>query len=158
MHFTAWLWTLHAPAQAQTIGRFASVEIKKDQDRLKHWLLVSGKAMFDYEGQSIDVFSVVTARNTDYAVVAAYSGGIACPVKVVILEIQRSGEHKVSPQFGSCNEPAEVDFVNGRVVVEMAVYVPHLELVPKNQLRKMQRTKEVYSWYKGKITRALAPR
>jgi hypothetical protein len=74
-------------AQQPPISRFGVIEIKKDEDRLKHRLLLNGKEIFQYEGQSIDIVDVLNGRGIDYLLVGAYSGGIACPMQVVIIEV-----------------------------------------------------------------------
>lgn len=148
-----------APAYWQEpVSRFGAIEIKDDEDRLKHRLLLNGKEIFLYEGESIEIADVLNGRGLDYLIVRTYSGGIACPVQVVIVEVYKSGAYKVTDEFGSCNEGGKARLVNGRVIMEMPSHIPHPELLSKKELRRRQNTKEVYTWYKGRLTKKIMPR
>src|SRR5262245_33968704 len=144
--------------QQQPVSRYGMVEIKDDDDRLKHRLLIDGKEVFQYEGESIQIVDVLKGTGVDYLVVGAYSGGIACPMQVVIVEVNKSGEHNVSKEFGACTEPTKTTLVNGRVTMQMPSHIPHPELLSKKELRTRQRTTEIYTWYKGKLTKKLLTR
>lgn len=140
--------------QQQQISRFGVIEIKgDDEDSLKHQLLLNGKEIFQYEGQSMEIANLLKGRDRDFLVVGAYSGGIACPVQFVIVEVYKSGTHKVSEQFGGCTEPTKVRLIIDRVIIEMPAHIPHPDLLSKTELRRRQRTKEVYTWYKSKLTK-----
>ena len=147
-----------AYGQQRSVSRFGVIEIKNDEDNLSHRLFLNGKEIFQYEGQSIEIVDVLNGRGLDYLIVGTYSGGIACPIQVVIIEVHKSGEHKVTEDFGSCNPPTKARVVNGRVIIDLPSYIPHPDLLSKKELRRRQRTKEVYTWYKGKLTRKIVPR
>lgn len=142
----------HPPA-----SRFGVIEIK-DDDQFSHRLLLNGKEIFQYEGLSIELFDVLKGRGLDYLIVKTNSGGIACPFQVVIIELYKSHEYKVCEEFGSCGEPSAARLINGRVIVETPMYPgAHPELLSKQEARRRERTKEVYTWYRGKLTKRVAP-
>ena len=144
--------------QQQQNSRFGVIEIKDDdEDRLKHQLLLNGKEIFQYEGQSIEIANVLKGKDRDFLIVGTYSGGIACPVQFVIVEIHKSGVHKVSEHFGSCTEPTKVRFID-RVIIEMPAHIAHPDLLSKNELRRRKQTKEVYTWHLGKLTKRIVSR
>lgn len=148
-----------AAAQEQHVSRFGVLDIKADEeDRLKHKLLFNGKEIFQYEAQSIEIAKILKGADRDYIIVATNSGGIACPVQFVIIEVSKSAQPKVSKDFGSCSETTTARLVNGRVIIETPSYAGHPELLSKNELRRRQRTKEVYTWYKGKLTKRIVSR
>src|SRR5262245_42617364 len=138
-------------------SRFGKLDIR-DDDTFNHRLLLNKKEVFKYEGLSIVILEVLKGAGLDYIIVQVSSGGIACPFQVVIVEVYKSGKHTVSEEFGSCNEPGVLRVVNGRVIVETDTYVAHPELLPKRELRRRERTKEVYTWYEGKLTKKTLPR
>ena len=145
--------------QQQPVTRFGVIEIKEDEeDRLKHKLLLNGKDIFQYEGESIEIARVLNGSGRDYLIVGNYSGGIACPVQFIIVEVYKSGAHKVSDDFGACTEPSKVSLVNERVIIEMPLHIPHPDMLSKKELRRRERTKEVYTWSNGKLSKKLVPR
>lgn len=133
-------------------SRFGVLEIKDDESRLNHQLLLNNKTLLQYEGQSIEVLRVLKERGRDYAIVATYSGGIACPAQVVIVEIYQGGRYRKSEEFGSCSDLIKARLINGRVIVETPTYIPHPELLSEKELRKRLTTKEVYTWYRGSLS------
>ena len=133
-------------------SRFGALEIKSDEDRLNHRLLLNGKAILQYEGQSIEVLSVLRGSGRDYAIVATYSGGIACPAQVVIIELYKGERYRKSEEFGSCSDLINAKLIKGRVIVETPTYTPHPDVMSKKELRKRQATKEVYIWYRGRLS------
>ena len=145
--------------QQQRVTRFGSIEIKDDEaDSQKHHLLLNAKEIFQYEGQSIEIVEVLAGRGKDYLIVAANSGGIACPTQFVIVEVYKSGQHKVTEEFGSCSDLTKARLINDRVVIEMPSYSAHPDLLSKKELRRRERTKEVYTWSNGKLTKKLVTR
>lgn len=148
-----------AYGQEQPTSRFGTLELKDDDDdKLNHRLLFKGKEIFRYEGQSIEILGVLKGRSIDYVIVAANSGGIACPAQAVIIELSQTGQPKISESFGSCSDSIEASLINGRVVVETPMYVPHPEFLSKRELRERERSKEVYTWYQGKLSKRIVPR
>lgn len=136
----------------QNVSRFGVIEIKNDDDQLRHKLLLNDKEIFQYEGQSIEIARVLNGSDRDYLMVSNYSGGIACPVQLVIVEIYKSGRHKISEGFGTCTDLFKVRLAQGRVIVEMPQYTAHPDVFSRKELRRRQRTKVVYTWYKGKLS------
>ena len=135
----------------QNVSRFGVIEIK-DNEEGRHKLLLNGKEIVQYKGQSIEIARVLKGGGRDYLIVGNYSGGIACPVQLVIVEIYKPGDHKVSEEFGTCTDLFKVRLVNDRVMVEMRQYTAHPDVFPKKELRERDRTKVVYTWYKGKLS------
>jgi hypothetical protein len=133
-------------------SRFGVLEIKDDESRSTHQLLLNGKVLLQYSGQSIKVRRVLKGRGRDYAIVATYSGGIACPARVVIVEIYQGGRHRKSEEFGSCSDLIKARLISGRVIVETPTYTPHPEMLSKKELRKSLTTKEVYTWDRGRLS------
>ena len=77
--------------QEQHTSRFGVIEITDDeQDRTKHRLLLNGKEIFQYEGESIEITDVFKGTGRDYVIVSLNSGGIACPIQFVIVEVYES--------------------------------------------------------------------
>ena len=143
--------------QEQPVSRFGVIEIRNDEDNLSHRLFLNGKEIFQYEGQSIEIVDVLNGRGLDYLIVGTNSGGIACPTQVVVIEVHKSGDYIVTEDFGSCNPPTKARVVNGRVIIDLPMYIPHPDLLSKKELNRRQRTKEVYTWYRGKLTKKIAP-
>lgn len=144
--------SVSADGRQEPSSRFGVLEIKDDESRLNHQLLLNGKTLLQYEGRSIEVVRVLKGRGRDYAIVATYSGGIACPAQVVIVEIYQGGRHRKSEEFGSCSDLIKAGLINGRVIIETPTYTPHPETLSKKELRKRLTTKEVYTWYRGRLS------
>jgi hypothetical protein len=153
--FAILFFTLSTPVygQQQLGSRFGALQVAQDENGRTHRLLYNGKAILQPERQSINVFSVLNGKGRDHVIVGIDSGGIACPTLVVIVELYRSGEHRISEEFGSCSDLIKAKLVGGRVIVEMPVYIPHPDLLSKRELKQRQGRKEVYTWYKGKLSK-----
>jgi hypothetical protein len=93
----------------------------------------------------------------DHVLVAINSGGIACPTQFVIIDLEKSGRHRKSPEFGSCSSVMTARMRKDAVVAETPVYTPHPELIPAKELKKRNRTKVVYTWRQGKLSHHEAP-
>jgi hypothetical protein len=153
LSFTLFL-TLSVSAYGRQVpgSRFGVLEIKDGESWLNRQLLLNGKVLLQYEGQSIEVLRVLKGRGRDYAIVATYSGGRACPARVVIVEIYQGGRYRKSEEFGSCSDLIKARLADGRVIVETPTYTPHPEMLSKKELRKRLTTKEVYTWYRGRLS------
>jgi hypothetical protein len=149
---------LPAYGQEQPVSRFGKLDIRDKPDEFKHSLFFNDKEVFQYEGQSIDILEILKGSGRDFAIIAAYSGGIACPAQVVVVEILKSGQCKVSEQFGSCSDLIDARLRNNRVIVETPAYVPHPDLISKRQLKRLEKLKEVYTWYEGRLVKKVVPR
>lgn len=145
-------------SQERLASRFGALELTADEDRHQYRLLFKGKEVLQLEGYPVEILSVLRGVDRDYVVVTKYSGGIACPVVVIIVELSKSGPPVISEEFGSCSDLIKARVVNGRVIVEMPTYTPHPENFSKNELRKRNSTKQVYTWYKGKVSKRTLPR
>ena len=146
-------------SQERLASRFGALELKQThEDTHEYRLLFSGKEILQLEGYPVKVLSVLYGIERDYVVVTKYSGGIACPVVVVIVELSKSGPLAISEEFGSCSDLIKARVVRGRVIVEMPTYTPHPEYFSKKELRKRNSTKQVYTWYKGKLSMRTLPR
>ena len=156
LFITTLILSLPAYGQQPT-SRFATIHIE-DDDQFTHRLLLNDKEVLKYDGLSIHVFDVLRAKGVDYLIVGTYTGGIACPVELRIVEVYKSGEYKLSEEIDSCAEPDAVRLVNGRVVIENLSYIPHPELMSKRELRRRERTKEIYTWSSGTLTKSGSPR
>lgn len=145
-------------SQERLASRFGALELKQlDEDNHQYRLLFKGKDVLQLEGYPVEVLSVLRGVDRDYVVVAKYSGGIACPVVVIIVELSKSGLPTISEEFGSCSDLIKARVVDGRVIVEMPTYTPHPEYFSKKELRKRNSTKQVYSWYKRKLSMRTLP-
>jgi hypothetical protein len=156
----ALVFTLSASAYGQEAqaSRFGKLRVAHSEDNLKHQLFLDDKELFQYEGQSIEILEVFKGKAKDYLVVAANSGGTACPVQLVVIELLSSGKSRQSEAFGSCSDEIKTSFVNGRVIVETPMYAPHPELLSKRELKRRESLKEVYSWSQGRLIKSLKPR
>lgn len=140
-------------SQEQLASRFGALDLKKaDEDSHQYRLLFDGKEILQLEGYPVEVLSVLHGADRDYAIVTKYSGGIACPVVVIIVELSKSGPPAISEEFGSCSDLIKTKLVKGRVIVEMPTYTPHPEYFSKKEQKQRNSTKEVYTWYKGKLS------
>ncbi|HJQ23060.1 MAG TPA: hypothetical protein VKA60_04030 [Blastocatellia bacterium] len=146
-----------AYGQEQPGSRFAKLEIT-DDDQFNHRLLLNDKEALKYEGLSLQVYDVLQGRGVDYLIMQANTGGSGCPFRLFIVEVYKSGAYKVSEEFGSCYEPDSARLVKGSVVVETPGFVGHPELLSKREVRRRERTKEVYTWYRGTLTKKTRPR
>jgi hypothetical protein len=142
----------------QPASRFGALELREGEDGRKHRLLFNGEELLASEAETIDIVNVLNGRGRDYVVAVTYSGGIACPAQVTIVEIFKRGRYRLSGDFGSCSDVIKARLVQDKVIVEMPQYVPHPELWSKNELRRAQRTTWVYTWYKGKLSKRTALR
>jgi hypothetical protein len=152
--------TLSASAYAQEaqVSRFGKFRIVDSEGNLKHQLYLDDKEVFQYQGLSIEILEVFKGKAKDYVVVAANSGGTACPVQLVIIELLGSGKSIRSAAFGSCSDEIKTSFLNGKVIVETPMYAPHPEFLSKRELKRRESLKEVYSWSQGKLLKRLRPR
>jgi hypothetical protein len=89
-------------------------------------------------------------------IIVENSGGIACPSQVVIVELNKAGVVKTSEEFG-CLPPEKTRLVNDKVVIEINPYIPHPELVTKRELRRDERTIEVFTWDQGRLSKKVVP-
>lgn len=145
-------------SQERLASRFGALELEQaDQDSRQYRLLFKGKEILQLEGSPVEVLSVLQGVDRDYVVVTKYSGGIACPVVVIIVELSKSGPPAISEEFGSCSDLIKAKVVKARVIVEMPTYTPHPENLSKKELRTRNSTKQVYSWYKGKLSMRTRP-
>jgi hypothetical protein len=147
-----------AYSQEAQASRFGTLRVVDTEGNLKHQLFLDDKEVFHYEGQSIEILEVFKGKAKDYLVVAANSGGKACPVQLVIIELSSSGKSGQSKTFGSCSDEVKTSFLNGKVIVETPMYAPHPELLSKRELKRRENLKEVYTWFQGKVVKRLKPR
>ncbi len=154
--FILLLMLLSVSADAQD-SRFGKLQIVSKEDT-KHQLLLNNKGLFYYEGQSIEILNVFKGKSNDYVILALNSGGTACPVKVAIVELLKSGEFRQSEPFGSCSDDIKTTFINEKVMIETPMYAPHPELLSKAELRKRERLKEVYTWRQSRLAKIIKPR
>jgi hypothetical protein len=148
-----WLIAPALAGQAPGQSRFGELEVKNEENSLIHRLLLNGKEIYAYEGYSIEVAQVLRGKARDYVLVAAYSGGSACPAQYVILEIDgRLGLRNSSEEFGSCSDLPTARLASERVTVEMPLYAPHPDLRTQRKLRSLGQAKEVFTWYQGKLS------
>ena len=148
-----------AYGQEETVSRFGKLMIKTDEtDHLKHRLLFKGNPILEYVGESLEIEETLQGSDRDFVIVVENSGGIACPSQIVIVELDKTGAVKTSEEFGACLPPEVVRLVNDKVVIEMYPYYPHPELIPRKQLREAERTKEIFIWYQGHLSKKSAPR
>lgn len=148
-----------AYGQGETVSRFGKLNIKTDEtDNLKHRLFFRDKQILEYVGESLEIEETLEGKDRDFVIVVENSGGIACPAQVVIIELDKTGAVKTSDEFGTCLPPEEVRLINGRVIIEMFPYHPHPELISRKELRRDEQTKEVFTWYQGKLSKKVAPR
>ncbi len=148
-----------AYGQAEVVSRFGKLMVQQDEaDGLKHFLLFKDKKILEYEGHSLEIEEVLQGRGRDFVVIVEHSGGIACPAQMVIVELNASGGHTVSDEFGTCLPPAEVRLMGDKLVIEMSPYVPHPELISKRELLATERSKVVFTWYQGKLAERWLPR
>jgi hypothetical protein len=87
----------------------------------------------------------------EYAIVEKVSGGIACPFKFLVLELQGGDKTRVSEEFGSCLEPSGTRLVGDALVLEMPAYIPHPDLLTPREVRRRERTTEVYTYRNGDV-------
>ena len=141
------------------MSRFGKLMSKSDEtDRLKHRLLFNGNPILEYVGESLEIGETLRGNDRDFVIVVENSGGIACPSQIVIVELDKTGAVKTSEEFGTCLLPEVVRLVNDKVVIEMYPYYPHPELIPRKQLREAERTKEIFIWYQGQLSKKVVPR
>jgi hypothetical protein len=138
-------------------SRFGKLRIE-DTEETKHKLMLNNKGLYYYEGQSIEILNVFNGKDRDFVILGLNSGGMACPVKVAIIEIWKSGEHRQSESFGSCSDEIKSSFINGKVMVETPMYAPHPEQLSKAELKRRERSKEVYTWFQSRLAKAIKPR
>jgi len=144
---------LAAQEGRQAQSRFGKLEIRSAADGPEHRLLLKGKAIYEVGGESPEIRQVLQGADRDYVILVLYSGGIACPAQVVIAEVGKSGLLTTSREFGSCSDRMQVKKIKGGVVIEMPAYTPHPDLLSPEELKRRDRTTEVYTWSGGKLTR-----
>lgn len=155
------LFISFVPAYSQevVVSRFGKLNVKTDEtDSLKHKLFFKGKLILEYVGASLEIEEVLEGDGRDFVIVVENSGGIACPSQIVIVELDKAGAVKTSDEFGTCLPPEEVNLLNDKVVIVMYRYYAHPELIPGRQLREAERTKEIFTWYQGQLSRKVVLR
>jgi len=148
-------------SQRQPASRFGALELKEDQASNSHRLyrlLFNGKEILQLEGYRVEILRVLRGDGRDYLIVTKHSGGIACPVVIVVVEVEKSGPLAISEEFGSCSDLIKAKLINGRVIIETPTYTPHPEYFSTRELRKRNSTTEVFTWYKGKLFVRTVPR
>jgi hypothetical protein len=146
-----------ANQRLQTESRFGRIELRAGTEGFGRELLFRGKVIFECGGDSAEIYRVPHGVNRDHLIVAIHSGGIACPTRFVILDLERSGRHRRSPEFGSCSPVLTAWMRKDAVVAETPVYTPHPDLISAAELKRRNRTKVVYTWRRGKLSRRKAP-
>lgn len=69
---------------------------------------------------SFEIGARVAAGAADLYLIEAATGGSACPVRYVLLEIPRDGrDPRATPAFGTCANRARLTFVKNRAIVTM---------------------------------------
>ncbi len=140
-------------SQNEIASRFGALDLKQsDEDSHQYRLLFNGKEVLQLEGYPVEVLSVLRGSGRDYVIVTKHSGGIACPVVIIVVELAKSGPLAISEEFGSCSDLIKAKLVKSRVIIEMPTYTPHPENFSKKEQRKGNSTKQVYTWYKGKLS------
>src|SRR5215510_12545778 len=147
-----------AYGQESAVSRFGKLNIKTEETgNVRHKLLFRGKRILGFDGHSMELKEVLKGNNRDFVIVVENSGGIACPSQVVIVELNKAGVVKTSEEFG-CVPPEKTRLVNDKVVIEINPYFPHPELVTKRELRRAERTIEVFTWDQGRLSKKIVPR
>jgi len=147
--------------QRQPASRFGALklaEAEANNSRRQYRLLFNGKEILQLEGYPVEILSVLRGSDRDYVILTKYSGGIACPVVIVVVEVDKSGPLATSEEFGSCSDLIKAKFINGWVIIETPTYTPHPEYFSTRELRKRNSTTEVFTWYKGKLFVRTVPR
>ena len=76
----------------------------------------------------------------------------------VIIELGEKETYKVSDEFGGCSDTIlEIKVEVDKITISTPVSIPHPELLSKRELYKRKHTKEVYTWYDGKLVMHLKP-
>jgi hypothetical protein len=145
-------------SQKRLESSFGVLDLKLvDDDSHQYRLLFNGKEILQLGGLSVELQSVLHGAGRDYIIVTKNSGGIACPVVIIVIELSKSGQFAISEEFGSCSDLIKAKLVKEQVIIEMPVYTPHPEYFSRKQLRKRNSTKEVYTWHKGKLSMRTLP-
>lgn len=146
-----------AKEAARASSRFGRIELRTGVEGSGAELLFRGKVIFECGGDSAEIHSVLHGVNRDHVIVAIHSGGIACPTQFVIVDLEKSGRHRRSPEFGSCSPLLTARMQNDAVVAETPVYTPHPDLISAAELKRRNQTKVVYTWRRGKLSKREAP-
>jgi hypothetical protein len=108
--------------------------------------------LVELEYDRLDIEEIVPVGEHDDVLVRRSTGGIACPFQFLVLEVAPGGRTRLSPEFGSCLEPARVWRDGEALVLEMPAYIPHPELLTRQERRRRRRTTEIYRVQAGVVT------
>jgi hypothetical protein len=141
------------PTEESVDYRFGKITVKStDGFGSVFTLLINDRKIFDYEGSSITLGSVLSVGERDYILVTKDSGGIACPAEeMYFIELSKQSEPKLSDAFGECSSGGESKIVNGVPTAIVPIYYPNPEYVSPKDLREAEEYEDVYSYIKNKI-------
>lgn len=133
--------------------RFATLAVVDDEsDPFLHTLTLDGKEILRHEGAAIVIETVYSTKRLDLVLVALSSGGNACPVRFVIVQLEEKKPHLLSEVFGTCTDLVEPRLDKDALIIEMPNYANHPELWDEKELEEAISTKRVYTWSNGKLT------
>jgi hypothetical protein len=134
--------------------RGALVLEKGERDGTKRWRVrLKDKTLVEQELDELGLWELFKGDDGyDYVTVEHSTGGIACPYQFRVVEIGPKGETRVSEEFGSCLEPTKTLLYGNALVLEMPPYIPHPDLLSRQEIQRRQRTVEIFTVRRGQIT------
>jgi hypothetical protein len=141
--------------------RFGKFEIKQEAGKEMR-LTFNGRVIHEWTDEDENRPYIVSAEKPipygakDYVLFFQNSGGIACPGTFLLYEVSASSV-KEGPDFGTCSDLLQVRVKDGKLIVDMPVYIPHPEFLDKKELGERENTKMVYVWDGQKIAEGFFP-
>jgi hypothetical protein len=134
--------------------RYGELSVKTT-DQGDFQLSVNQEQIATMSGYSISIQEKFQIGMNDIFLVAVNSGGMACPMDLYIIQIDRVSSYKVSERFGTCTDYYKASVNKDSLIVKMPSYFNpmHLEDLNENERREINERKgSVYTWFNSKIT------
>ena len=117
----------------------------------RYQIHLDGKAIFKQQFGVVHLKQVKSFEGVTYAVISGGEGVHACLELYRVIEIRSKDNVKVSEEFGSCAEDAEISIYRDKVTIVMPEFIPHPELLSETELKSRQSIIYTYEYVKGNI-------
>lgn len=141
---------------ANIMHRNGAISLNKDDDS-DFKLILNGESVATLSGLSVTIqeeFSFGEDEGYDVFLIAVNTGGMACPMKVYLLEVSGESDYALSDAFGTCSDYYEAYTEDDeKLVIGMPVY---LNPMHANDIRGDEEVEEVenitiYEWKNAKL-------
>lgn len=103
--------------ERKVISRFGQLSITGEINSMQ--LVLSGDKLRDGDGFSLSFVHRALSADSDIVLVMNNSGGTACPAQYFFVTLSAANNSRLSPEFGTCSDLAEVSLNGSEITVTM---------------------------------------